>query len=307
MSLSPIRPKGPSLNALRALEAAIRLSSYKRAAEELSVTPAAISQHIKSLEAWAGQEFFTRGKNNIAPNAAARSVLPLLSESFDMLGQTAQGLRAVDKQHSITIAALPSVAQLWLSPRLPKIRKLLAPTVISVVAMEQKPNLLRDFFDLSIFYGKKDAAPRENILAEDWIFPVCAPALAAKINTIADIFHFPFLHDSTWAEDWTTWLNHAAISAQFAVRPHGVGSKGLGPHFSLYAMALEECKNMGGLLIGHSALVQKSLEEQSLIAPFDVKIDTQKALIFEVNHAMRHNAKIKALIAVLQEKSTTDL
>ncbi len=82
---------------------------------------------------------------------------------------------------------------------------------ISVSALEQKPNLVREPFDLAIFF--EDEQPRENSrpIGRDVIFPVCAPALAQRLASVEDLANEVFLHDSTWNEDWKTWL---AVASQ---------------------------------------------------------------------------------------------
>ena len=119
MTVSPPRPKGPPLNALRAFEAAARRGSFSAAADELCVTPGAVAQQVKSLEAWAGARLFLRHAQGVELTALGLDVLPGFVAAFDRLGEAAQALRSQAAPDTIGIAALPSIAQLWLSPRLP--------------------------------------------------------------------------------------------------------------------------------------------------------------------------------------------
>ena len=112
MSISPPRPKGPPLNALRAFEAAARLGGFTPAADELCVTPGAISQHIKSLEDWAGSPLFVRRSQGVSLTELGESVAAEFSTAFDAMGNAVRALRTRAAQSSINIAALPSVAQL---------------------------------------------------------------------------------------------------------------------------------------------------------------------------------------------------
>jgi LysR family glycine cleavage system transcriptional activator len=123
MSIAPPRPKGPPLNALRAFEAAARLNSFSRAADELCVTPGAVAQHIKALEEWTSAPLFDRHAQGVRLTPLGRAVAPDLGDAFDSLADAAHLLRRIAAPDEIRIAALPSVAQLWLSPRLPAIRR----------------------------------------------------------------------------------------------------------------------------------------------------------------------------------------
>jgi len=152
MAISPPKPKGPPLNALRAFESAGRLGGFSIAAEELHVTPGAIAQHVKALEGWFGADLFERRSQGVNLSALGESVLTDFSDAFDQLGAAVQTLHLRANPKHIRIAALPSIAQLWLSPRLPAIRTKAPDISISVTAMEHRPKLTREPFDLSIFY-----------------------------------------------------------------------------------------------------------------------------------------------------------
>lgn len=290
MPISPPRPKMPQLNALRAFEAAARLSSISGAAEELCVTPAAVAQHVKSLEAWAGQKLFKRNAQGVALTPLGASVLENFSSAFDNLGEAVQKLRTNAAPYEVRIAALPSIAQLWVSPRLPKIRKAMPEISVSVSALEQKPNLIRDPFDLAIFYENTEMESGSVRVGQDFIFPVCSPALANKLKTVSDLASEVFLHDSTWKDDWRTWLSVASPDQNL---------NKTGPEFSLYALAVEECKNGAGVLMGHEALVQSQLESEQLVAPFDIKVPLNTNLAFSTAKPIEESSVISKVVAML--------
>ena len=122
MALAPPRPKGPPLNALRAFEAAARLGSFAAAAEELSVTAGAISQHIKQIEGWAGTALFARRAQGVTLTSAGRTLLAPLTLAFDNISDATSLLRTLSPKPTLNIATLPSIAQLWLQPRLAQVR-----------------------------------------------------------------------------------------------------------------------------------------------------------------------------------------
>ncbi len=260
--ISPPRPRMPPLNSLRAFEAAARLNSIAAAASELCVTPAAVAQQVKSLEQWAGEKLFDRQPQGVELTQLGASVLMDFSAAFDALGVAVQKLRLRASPHEVRIAALPSVAQYFLSPRLPLIRKHMPEISISVSALETKPNLVREPFDLAIFYAQRDQQDRAMVVSRDSIFPVCSPATAARLKTAKDLAGEILLHDTTWRHDWQIWLTAAGHNISVA-----------GPQFSLYSLALEECKNGAGVLIGHEALVRHGLADGSLVEPFSMRVE----------------------------------
>ena len=280
----------PSLNALRAFEAVARLKSISAAANELFVTPAAISQHVKALEAWAGEKLIKRNPHGIELSPLGASVLTDFKLAFDQLGVAVQKLRTAAAPSEVRIAALPSVAQLWLSPRLPEIRKTMPEVSISVSALENPPNLIREPFDLSIFYGVEEGETNKISLGQDVIYPVCSPLIGERLKSVDDLENEIFLHDTTWKDDWDLWLSDAA--------PGEVFNKN-GPEFSLYSLALEECKNGAGVLIGHEDLVAGHVENGELIAPFGTKVTTGKNLEIVTMKPLAEGSTLKTVISKL--------
>ena len=265
MPVAPPRPKSFPLNALRAFEAAARLGGFAAAADELGVSPGAVSAHVKGLEEDLGAPLFDRNARGVTPTALARRVLPDLTQAFDALGNATQTLRAEAMPHVVHVVALPSVAQLWLSPRLPELRAAAPEIEISLTAMEAPPNLKRAPYDLYLFFGDM---PGET-LAPDVIFPVCAPALAERLNTPEDLLGLPCLSDTSWSGDWRHWADAAMPGTDFTPR---------GPVFSLYSLAVEETVNGAGVLIGHQALIAPYLRSGQLVAPFETRVTLPSSL-----------------------------
>lgn len=285
MSVSPPRPKGPPLNALRAFEAAGRLGGFAPAAEELSVTPGAISQQIKSLEAWASAPLFNRHAQGVRLTRTGARLLPDLVRAFDTLGDVARKLRDAGPRTKLQIAALPSVAQLWLSPRLPALRKALPDNRISVTAMEHPPNLKREVFDLCLFLTEPTGAGSETILMRDEIFPVCAPDVAARLETPRDLAGETLLVDESWAGDWPQWAAAAGCDLPNITEA---------ARYSLYALALAEARSGAGVLIGHTGLVQDALNDGSLVAPFGLRVPTGKSLVLTTTGSCKPLAQVLA-------------
>lgn len=264
MPVAPPRPKDLPLTALRAFEAAARLNGFAAAALELGVTPGAVTAHIKQLEQALGAPLFTRTPRGVRLTALGQQALPAFTQAFDALGTAVGDLRAAASPRTVHIATLPALAQLWLSPRLPALRAAAPDITVSITALEQPPNLKRSPYDLSLFFSDDP----QGRIAPDIIFPVCAPSLAARLTGPQDIAHHPCLSDATWTDDWQDW-------ARTLPTPPAIAQ---GPTFSLYALAVEECVNGAGLLMGHETLVAAHLADGRLVAPFPQRLTLTRGL-----------------------------
>jgi LysR family glycine cleavage system transcriptional activator len=270
MAVNPPRPRMPPLNALRAFEAAARHESFAKAADELGVTPAAVSHQVKALEAWLGAPLFVRHAQGLHLTDAGRAALPSFSPAFDAMGLAVQELRIWAPRPQVSIAALPSIAQLWLAPRLPALRAALPALRPSIHALEEPPDFRREPFDLAIFLTRQaPAGSRAFKLCDDFIYPVCAPALARQLKTPADLAAQLLLWDTTWTGDWALWFEAAGVKGP---------SIESGSEFSLYSMALQAAVDGAGVLMGHEALVSRALAAGSLVAPFPQRVPTGLSL-----------------------------
>jgi LysR family glycine cleavage system transcriptional activator len=265
LPVKPPRPRLPSLNALRAFEAAARLESFTKAADELGVTAGAVTQQIRQFEATLGFAVFRRLAQGVVLTDAAREALPRLTRGFDMLGQAVHTLREAEPHRPLAIAALPCLAQLWLSPRLPALQQAFPDLQISLSAMEEPPDPRREPYDLALFY-REGTEPGAIQLGDDAILPVCPPALASRIASAGDLARQTLLHDAVWRSDWAHWL-------AFALPQERIDA-GRGPAFSLYSLALDACLSGAGVLMGRVSLIAPHLANGRLVAPFALAMAT---------------------------------
>jgi len=286
MTVVPPRPKDLPLTALRAFEAAARLGSFALAAAELAVTPGAVTAHVKALEAHLGSPLFQRAGRGVVLTAVGARALPEFTQAFDALAAAVQVLRAEAAPRVVHIATLPSLAQLWLSPRLPGLRAAAPEIEISITAMEAPPNLKRLPYDLSLFYGEGD-----QIIAPDVIFPVCSPALAARLRRPEDLADVICLTDAAWAQDWKIWSDAVMPGRNFTPR---------GPMFSLYALAVEEAAGGAGVLMAHQALVATHLAAGALVAPFAQRVTLPGGLRLWAARPMRQGSAVQRAARFLQ-------
>ena len=262
----------PPLGALAPFEAALRHGGFTAAAGALGVSPGAVAQQVRRVEDWSGRALFDRHSRGVTPTPEAAAVLPALGDALQGFAPLMATLGAAP----VRIAALPAVAQLWLAPRLPALRAALGVSV-SVTALERPPEAKRAPYDLAVFFAETGGA----VLEPDALVPVCAPALAARLRTAADLAGVPILTDAVWSGDWRAW---AGVATPGRPAPRGVAH-------SLYALAVDEAVAGAGVLMGHSALLRRHLAAGTLVAPLMPAVPSPRALrLFRLRPLVRDSA-----------------
>ena len=290
MTVSPPRPKGPALNALRAFEAAARLESFAAAAEELSVTSGAISQHIKALEEWSGVKLFKRLAHGVELSPEGRKVLPDFVKAFNNVGAAVRAISDLRPMEEVHIATMPCLAQLWLPKRLKAVRQAFPEISISVTALEDPPNLKRTLFDMSLFIRPSKGGDEEMIIAQDRIYPLCTPELAKTLSGPDDLGSISKLVDKSWEQDWADWAKQDGND--LPLDEHS-------PRFSLFSVALEEAKAGAGVLMAHECLTEDAEGQEALVRPFGEAVETGKSLVLEVPPRKAVDPKLVDIITFL--------
>ncbi len=265
----------PPLNALRAFEAAARHVSFARAAEELNVTPGAVSQQIKALETHLGLRLFRRLPRGLALTTIAERYTRRVAEALDLIDAATAETVEPDGARRLAISALPAFAEKWLVPRLGRFRDGHPAIEIALAADEAIVDLGAGAADLALRYGQGGSGGvfrglSAERLFDDEIFPVCSPTLLTGPYPLTgpwDLAAHTLLHDVPWSGDWRAWLTAAGID--------GIDA-GRGPSFTLYSMAVDAAVKGIGVLIGHRVLVAEELADGRLVAPFDLRLPLPK-------------------------------
>lgn len=271
------------LNALRAFEAAARHLSFKNAAEELHVTPAAISHQIKLVEETLGVTLFHRLTRAISLSSAGQMFLPRLSEGFAHIAAAVEQVRAYENEGTLTVNAPPSFAAKWLMPRLhrfvtnhPEIDIRIIASMRFVEAHPHDSTLTRTSHDTSppdadidIRFGNGSYPHcRADILFRVSVTPLCSPKLLDSIRPLrkpADLRHHMLLHDDTQfgrddKPDWVQWLKNVGADEVDSSR---------GLHFNHTMLGLEAAIDGLGVVLSSKELAARDLEAGRLVAPFD--------------------------------------
>jgi LysR family glycine cleavage system transcriptional activator len=263
----------PSLNALRAFEAAARHLSMVRAAEELHVTPGAVSQQIKQLEDALGQSLFKRGKV-LALSDAGRTALPLLSDAFDRLERVAAQLRAGGNDGPLVISTPPTFAARWLVPRLEDFQTRHPEIELRLLATRRVVDFAVEDVDLAVRFGTGDfPGLRVERLMPEAIIPVAAPSLAEGVATAADIARRPLLDDELHTgnqiiPDWETWLASQGVALAAPLRVQ---------HFGDANLIIQAATAGLGIALVWRSLVEDDLSAGRLVRLLNQAIDTRMA------------------------------
>jgi LysR family glycine cleavage system transcriptional activator len=258
----------PALNALRAFEAAARHLSFTRAAEELNVTPGAISQQIRHLEEFAGAPLFRRTGRQVLLTDAGEAALPLLSSAFEQMAEAVHHMRAPARRGRLMVSCAPSFATKWLAQRLDRFQAGQPDAEVWVSADLALTDFNASDIDLAIRYGRGvyDGLRSEKILAET-VLPVCSPDLLAgprPLRAPADLAHHTLLHDQNpendpSCPDWASWLAARGVAGVDASR---------GLRFNQSALVVEAAAAGRGVALAKRAIAAGDLERGRLVAPF---------------------------------------
>ena len=271
------------LGALRAFEAAARLGSFKAAAAELAITPAAISHQVKALEAHLGALLFTRLHRSLRLTEAGERLAATLGEAFLSIRQvltelTSDGLSST--RSTLVVSAGPTFASKWLAPRLHRFHDLHPRIELRLLADPALADLAHDpGVDVAVRYGAGgyDAQLHaEPLWPEGRIVPVCAPSLAAGLtDDPATLLDHMLLRTALPAPpagmprpDWTAWLVAAGMTAAAAA---GAGERGL--LFNNTQLALEATLTGRGIALAPAVLVEDDLRNGRLAAPYSITLD----------------------------------
>src|SRR5260221_13631963 len=253
----------PPLNALKAFEAAARGESFTRAAEELSVTQAAVSQQVKALEATLGLTLFNRERQRLVITEAGREYLAVVRDALDRIAVGTE--RLVQRQTSgvLTVSTSPDFAAKWLVHRLGRFAEAHPDIDLRVSATIQHVDFAREDVDLAVRHGDGNWAGLDAVrLCSEQLFPVCSPKLVSGRNRItkaADLLKFPLLRLDDW-KNWSRWFDAAGVAAPVTQ----------GPVLNRASMLIDAAVDGQGIALARTTLAAWDLINGRLIQPIDV-------------------------------------
>ena len=296
------RRRLPPLNALRAFEAAARHLNFSRAADELSVTPGAVSQQIQNLEEYVGAALFKRTPKGLLLTDAAQTALPALREAFDRLAEAASLLTAAVDGRRLTLTAPPSFAAKWLVPRLGAFEQAHPQVDVWLSAAIELVDLQAGEVDVAIRYGAGRYPGLEvKRLFSETVIPVVSPEhLAAQpLTSPADLANHVLLHDGSpdlddSCPDWSMWLAARGLKSIDGMR---------GPRFNQSSLVIEAAMNGRGVALAKRTLAQADLEAGRLVAPLQIATAVDFAYYLVHSKAKGRLPQVKAFVSWIEAQA----
>ena len=293
----------PPLNALKAFESAGRHLSFSKAAEELNVTPGAISQQIRALEDFLDVELFKRRNRVIVLTDEGQLALPFMSKGFEKFNE---GVEAVIKHKGnapLTITSAPSFISKWLIPRLDKFKNIHPEIDVRIDASSRLVDFLHEDIDVGIRFGtgEFDGLESTHLFAFDLI-PVCSPGLikqGKELCDLSDIRHYTLLHndydetDPSWP-DWAMWLATAGIEG--IDTSHGI-------YFNQADMLLEAAIEGQGIGLVGAPLAANDIASGRLVQPFEKRMPVRLSYHFVTSKQKARDPKVIAFREWIFEES----
>ncbi len=280
----------PPLNALRSFEAAARLGSFNQAAEELFVTPSAVSHQVKSLEEFLGLKLFLREKRKVYITIAGEKYLVAVQHALDELDSASRRLMSAPNTSAVTFEAPPAFLNRWLMPRIkdfqtrhPEVElRLSAGVGVAEIDFEHSD------LDLAVYFG--DQLPdgvESHLVHRSRIVPVCSPRLleSEPIETLTDLRKQTLIHVSSRRNEWPRLMQQAGVSMT------GL-EKGLS--FSSTQLALGAALEGLGVALSDRALLARELQYGQLVIPVDHELVTGKSfyLVYPKNRQLTYGMQV---------------
>lgn len=285
--------KLPSLNALRAFDAAARHMSFQDAAEELYVTPAALSYQIRQLEEGLDIKLFIRLNRAVELTEEGKLIQPYIREGFFQFSEAIRRLKQQRASNVLNISAGPALTSKILAPRLydfilkfPDIDARISAT-LSLVDLQQQD------YDIAIRFGKGNYPGCTSVkLFDEFVTPLCSPSIlegSNRLNSPDDLQNFTLIHDDTHINNveigtWDDWLKVAGV-------------KNINPeshlHFNSADHALDAAVAGAGIVLGRGLLAKGDIKANRLVAPFDLKLKSDFSFyaVFLESRANESNIK----------------
>jgi LysR family transcriptional regulator, glycine cleavage system transcriptional activator len=257
----------PPLSSLRSFEAVARQLSFSKAAEELHVTPGAVSQQIRQLEDLLGVKLFDRTRRSVAPTDTATRMLPEIQAGLDMLARACSSKTAPVGERTLTISVAPSFASKWLLPRLASFYDQYSDIDLRISATVGLADFKRDKVDLAIRlgHGRYPGLHAEPLFAEA-LTPLCSPRLLkskGRLKKPDDLQKHRLIHDTSIPGGgdaaWERWLAAAGARHVSAHR---------GARFTLAELAMQAAIDGAGVVLGRVVLAEGDVAAGRLVRPF---------------------------------------
>ena len=279
----------PPLPAIRAFEAAARLGSFTRAADELHMTQAAVSYQIKQLEQRLGLGLFHRQPRQVVLTPTGQRLAPAVLDAFKQLRTAfAQAIERVETELAIT--ALPTIASAWLVPRLGAFQLAHPRLAVRLDTAVELVDLNRGEFDVGIRIGAGEWPGLDaDFLLPSLFTPLCSPALRERLRTPADMLALPRFGRERW---WRAWFAAAGLAdADLTAKP--------GVELDVEQHAVTAAIAGHGVALSSPLFFEQDIAAGRLLQPFELVVRDQRDYWLTYPTTLRTSEKIRAFRAWL--------
>lgn len=291
------------LNALRAFEAAARLLSFKQAAEELHVTPAALSYQIRTLEEQLDVQLFTRMNRRVALTDAGSRLYPGLHDGFSRLSSAVAQVEPARNDNILVISSGPAVSAKWLTPRLSRFLERHPEIDPRISANLQTSDFEKEEIDIALRFGGGHYPGLDTIpLLTESVTPMCSPDFEVDgrpVREIDDLKRVTLIHDESTKHlagtpDWRSWLDAAGVED---VDP----DRGL--RFNHADHAIDAAVEGAGIVLGRTVLGARDLQLGRLVKPFDLELPMNYAFYLVMPKGASKRPNVAAFIEWMLEEA----
>jgi LysR family transcriptional regulator, glycine cleavage system transcriptional activator len=289
----------PPLNAVKAFEAAARSKSFTRAAEELHVTPGAVSQQVKALEAALGLKLFNRERQRLVITEAGRDYLAVVRDALDQIAAGTESLVRRQRSGILTVSASIDFAAKWLVHRLGRFVETHPEIDLRISAIDHHVDFAREEVDLAVRHGD-GRWPGLDVarLCCERLFPVCSPKLISGRNCLAspaDLLKFPLMRLDDWTT-WNRWFEAAGVADPVA---HG-------QVLNRASMLIDAAVDGQGVALARTVLAAWDIINGRLVRPGEVSLEMSNTYWIVCPRVVSRSSKIAAFRGWLLAEAAED-
>jgi LysR family glycine cleavage system transcriptional activator len=274
----------PPLSALRPFEAAARLESFSRAAEELHLTHGAISRQVRALEEHVGTELFTRHGKRVTLTAPGRAFAERVRAALHEIQVASEAVGSRRRDNRLTVSVLPSFASRWLMPRLIRFMEAHPDIEVSVMATTALANFTTDEVDIGIRFGRGPYPPLvcEAFLDDEW-FPVASPKVKAPRHP-RELLHMRLIREDR--DYWDEWFTAAGVKLDKPLAG--------GPYFNDATYSIQAAARGEGIALARRSIIGEDLERGTLRRLFKLAVQTNERYWFVSPRGIHDLPKVRA-------------
>ncbi len=298
--------KLPSLNALRAFESAARLLSFQKAAQELFVTPSALSYQIRQLEDYVQMPLFNRLNRAVTLTDAGARLYPGIHEGFERFQGAVRSLGRATQDNVLVVSSGPAFAAKWLAPRVYRFVDAHPEIELRIAASLKLVDFNIDEVDVALRFGEGNYPGHySEPLFDELALPLISPTLLERFGGTfgaAELAQVTLLHDDSVNflkkyVGWPSWMEQHGITNIDPTK---------GPRFNHADHGLDAAVDGAGIVLGRLSLAMRDIRSGRLVAPFDSYVKASAGFHFVTPHQSLDIPRIATFKNWLMQEAQTE-